>query len=567
VISFNVTLRLRNEGQARSLAQAVSNPRSTSYGHYLTARQFNRRFAPTGAQVAQVSSFLGGQGLQVTGVAQGNRWVSARGTAAQVERAFATTLQEYQFHGRVRRAASQPLSVPSQLRPLILGVVGVTQTPTVRKPFDAVPPPSSCSTYWNQYQQVAPPAYGRASFPTYNCGYTAKQVRTAYGMQSAVHAGKTGSGVTVAIIDAYASPTMRADADGLSASQGEPTFRPGQYTQHVFRPFNMRPACGGMAGWNTEQSLDVEAVHALAPGAKIRYIGAQNCDTGIDQAMNYVIQNHVADLVSNSYGFAGEDGLGDEVSIENSMFMQAAIEGIGLYFSSGDNGDNAALGATPHPEPDFPASSPWVTAVGGTSLAVRSSGAYQFETSWGSNYDPVDFTTSPSSYAAPLPGYFLFGGGGGVSALFGQPGYQQAAVPNALARLNGGAPMRVVPDVATVGDPYTGFMIRYAGVDSAIGGTSLSCPVFAGIQALASQGRDHAIGFANPSLYQIGMTPGVFRDVKAPRHTVAIATPSGKNLITFGQDSSLTSTRGYDDTTGLGTPHGSAYLAAAKALN
>jgi subtilase family serine protease len=278
-----------------------------------------------------------------------------------------------------------------------------------------------------------------------------------------------------------------------------------------------------------------------------------------------VIQNHVADLVSNSYGFAGEDGLGSEVATEDSLFVQAAAEGIGFYFSSGDHGDNTTIGA-PHPEPDFPASDPWVTGVGGTSLAVTSSASYKFETAWGNFLDSVNPATSPSSYSSPLPGAFLSGAGGGVSALFKEPLYQKLDVPRSLATLNGSTPMRVVPDIAADADPETGFLIEIQGTTVQIGGTSLACPLIAGVQALASQGRRHPLGWVNPSLYVLGLVNGVFHDVQAPATQQAIMTNSGRSLLSMGLDTSLTSTKGYDDTTGLGTPNGGAYLLGERLI-
>jgi subtilase family serine protease len=577
-ISFHVVLPLRDAAAASRLATDVSNPKSASYGHYLSAAAFNARFAPTSAQVAKVSNFLRGAGLKVTGVAAGNRWVNATGTVRQVESAFGTTLKNFRYKGQVMRAPTRALSVPASVAGLVAGVVGVTNDGALRKPSavsarvvdskskpsDAQPPPSACSVYWDQHEQVGPPAYGRTSFPTPNCGYSPAQLRTAYGMQSAVSHGDNGHGITVAIIDAYASPTMLQDANAYSDLQGEPEFAPGQYTETLFTPFNLQDECKP-PGWNVEESLDVEAVHGLAPGANVHYLGAMNCDTGIDDAINYVIQNHVANIVSNSYGFLGEDGLGDEVSIEHSMFMQAAAEGIGFYFSSGDAGDNTTVGA-PHPEPDYPASDTLVTGVGGTSLGVTSSNHYLFETSWGDDIDPVNFATSPSSYSEPLPGEFIFGGGGGVSALFTEPLYQRLAVPPSLAKLNGSTPMRVVPDIGAVGDPETGYLIDSGGSLLQIGGTSLSCPVIAGIQALASQGRAFPIGFANPLLYVLHLSGVAFHDVKAPAHTMAMMTVSGRTLITMADDTSLTSTRGYDDTTGLGTPNGAIFLLGEHVL-
>jgi subtilase family serine protease len=578
-IGFRVVMPLRNAAGAARFAARVSNPKSHAYGHYLTPRRFNARYAPTRATVAGVRSYLMSHGFHISSVAQGNRWVDATGTVAQAEAAFHTTVKNYRLHGQTLREATSPLSIPAAMAHAISGIIGVSELPARRpalahrisaqsrgqRPADAVVPPrQSCSTYWDQFEQVSPAAYGRTSFPTNNCGYTGAQLRGAYGVQNAVNRGTTGTGVTVAIIDAYASATIVDDANALAASQGEPTFAPGQYTETDFGPFDLQDECGP-DGWNEEETLDVEAVHGLAPGANIHYIGAQDCVGGIDAAVNYVLQNHVANLVSNSYGFLGEDGLGDEVGLEHSQFVQAAAEGIGFYYSTGDNGDNTIAG-TPHPEPDYPASDPLVTGVGGTSLAINANNGYQFETSWGDDLDSVNFATTPSSLSGPLPGSFVFGGGGGVSALFAEPLYQKLAVPPSLAKLNGTTPMRVVPDVADVGDPETGYAIDFRGTPITIGGTSLACPVFAGIQALASQGRRTPIGFANPLLYVLGLTRVVFHDVQAPSSPVALMTQSGRSLLTLGQDSSLTSTRGYDDTTGLGTPNGPALLLGEKLL-
>jgi subtilase family serine protease len=564
-ITFDMVLRLHNGARAKALASAVSNPKSARYGHYLSAARFNTRFAPRAAQVSKVESFLRSQGIKVNGVAQGNRWVSATGSVAQIQRAFATTLRTYAYHGRTLRASTGALSVPAALRPSLLGVLGVSQTASLRKPADALPTPSTCSTFWDQHEQTGPPAYGKTSFPTPNCGYTAQQMRGAYGLQSAENKGNTGKGVTVAIIDAYGSASMLSDSDALSASQGEPQLTKSTYTETLMQPFVNQTECGGEVGWNEEESLDVESVHAMAPGAKIHYVGASDCDTGIDTAVNYVIQNHVADIVSNSYGFAGEDGLGSEVATEDSMFVQAAVEGIGFYFSSGDDGDNTVIGA-PHPEPDFPASDPWVTGVGGTSLAINSNNSYKFEAPWGNFIDPVNTATSPSSYTSPLPGSFLSGAGGGVSALFKEPIWQKLDVPKKLATLNGSTPMRVVPDIASDADPETGFLIEIQGQTVQIGGTSLACPTIAGVQALAEQGRRIPLGFATPSLYLLGLVPGVMHDVKAPASQLAMMTISGRTLISMGLDTSLTATKGYDDTTGLGTPNGSAYLLGERLI-
>lgn len=580
-ITVNVGLALRDPAGARRLALSVSDPHSADYGHYLTPTAFNAAYAPTAATVATVREFLTESGLSVGPVADGNRWITATGSISAVEKAFGTTVRTYTWKGRTLRAPSSDISVPAAIAANVVTVTGLDSSgllrhpfnqrvpadqPPVRAPRGATPPaPSACSAYWGQHTQKAPAAYGSTKFPTYTCGYTPKQLRGAYGVDSAVKYGRNGHGVRVAIIDAYASPTMLADANAYALAVGDPKFGKGQYTETVFKPFTLQDECGE-SGWNSEETLDVEAVHGLAPGASVHYFGAANCDTGIDAAFNAVVQHHSADIISNSYGYVGEDVPLATQALNESLFVQAAAEGIGVYFSSGDSGDEVTIGNTTAAQPDYPASSPMVTAVGGTSLAVTKSAGYKFETGWGSARDVIDYSGSSAVYTEPLPGGFIFGGGGGTSMKFAQPAYQAGTVPDGLSRMFGGPRARVVPDVAAVGDPYTGFLIAQtingSLVFGSIGGTSLACPVVAGIQALASTGRHAPIGFANPLLYSLSSS--AFRDVKPRRTPIAVVSPSGGSLTTFDRDSTLGTFYGYDNVTGRGTPRGASFLAAER---
>src|SRR5262249_6244067 len=139
------------------------------------------------------------------------------------------------------------------------------------------------------------------------CGYKPEQLRQAYGTSASVAGGTNGTGVTVAIVDAYASPTVASDV-ATYAQRNDPThpLGKGQLTQTKFRPFTNAGLCGP-SGWYGEETLDIEAVHSMAPGANIRYFGAKSCeDSDIDDAVAYVIDHKSADIVSNSYGNLGE---------------------------------------------------------------------------------------------------------------------------------------------------------------------------------------------------------------------------------------------------------------------
>ncbi|MFD8498163.1 hypothetical protein [Amycolatopsis sp. NPDC059657] len=159
----------------------------------------------------------------------------------------------------------------------------------------------------------------------------------------------------------------------------------------------------------------------------------------------------------------------------------------------------------------------------GTSLAIGQAGERQFETGWGTALNRV----VAGAYPLPQPGTFTAGSGGGTSTLFAQPDYQRRKVPSALSRRYGGTPMRVVPDVSAVADPYTGFVMGQTvggqfGL-STTGGTELACSLFAGMEALASTGRATPIGFANPLLYSLKASS--FHDILPGRVPLGAATP------------------------------------------
>ncbi|HEU5269672.1 MAG TPA: serine protease, partial [Jatrophihabitans sp.] len=203
---------------------------------------------------------------------------------------------------------------------------------------------------------------------------------------------------------------------------------------------------------------------------------------------------------------------------------------------------------------------PDVTAVGGTSLLLNKYNQRVAEVGWETTLDFVDYSGDTATYSSPLPGDFYFGAGGGVSTLFAEPWYQRGTVPSSLA---GGH--RVVPDLAADADPYTGFYIGQTvdgqfGIGS-IGGTSLACPLIAGIQAVASQHRRFAIGFANPLIYSMGSP--AFRDV-VPHAPIHYASTAASYLGTFDQGTTLVTRYGYDDITGRGTPNGIVFLASEQ---
>jgi subtilase family serine protease len=262
------------------------------------------------------------------------------------------------------------------------------------------------------------------------------------------------------------------------------------------------------------------------------------------------------------------------IAANNDLFIQAGTEGIGMYFASGDEGDNkVTLG---YRTVEWPSASPYATGVGGTSLGLGVGDQYLFETGWGTTNSYL----VGNEWKPRPPGAFYYGGTGGTSRIIAEPWYQMGVVPDSLSGYWGGA-NRVVPDIAMNGDPTTPILvgetqrfpdgsIRYA--ETAFGGTSLSTPLMAGVMALADQRAGFAHGFANPMFYDIQGTSALHDVVNPGTKIAAVRTnfnngvdaSAGKYFVlrTFNQTGTLHTKPGYDDVTGVGTPNGEAFLDA-----
>ncbi|HEY8673940.1 MAG TPA: protease pro-enzyme activation domain-containing protein [Candidatus Dormibacteraeota bacterium] len=206
----------------------VSTPGSASYRHFLSVAQYRATYEPTAAEVATVSSWLRSTGLRVSGAEASHRYVSASGTVAQVEQAFGTTLNRYRHNGQNVLAPAKGASLPSSIASAVLAVSGLDTTVGVAKPTLTPPPPAfnnarPCSEFYGQLV-AKDQADGTTPLPKFNgthpdyavCGYTPVQFRAAYEGGSAL----TGSGVTVAITDAYGAATIRQDANQYATTNG-----------------------------------------------------------------------------------------------------------------------------------------------------------------------------------------------------------------------------------------------------------------------------------------------------------------------------------------------------------
>jgi subtilase family serine protease len=554
-------------------ALAVSTPGNAQYRKFLTSAQYAKKYGTSASTVKSVESYLKSAGLKVTGVGASNRYVTVSGTVAAAKKAFGTTIDTYKHNGETVHAPSGSVVLPASIASAVSTVTGLdTTTKTMAPASKQQAQPAGfrnaapCSTYYGQiaakYQadyKTPLPAFNGKTLSYAPCGYTGPQFRSAYEGNTTLD----GSGVTVAIVDAYASPSIAKDANTYATNHGDGAYAGGQLVQTKASKFvhggNGPKGCGA-TGWYGEETLDVEAVHAMAPGANIHYYGAASCyDDDFLDTLAQTVDDDAAQLISNSWGEAAEAESADAIAAYEQVFMQGAVQGQSFLFSSGDDGDE--LANTGIKQSDLPTSDPYVTSVGGTSTGIGADGSISFQTGWGT--DKYSLSSDGKSWTAA--GY-LYGAGGGTSTLFNQPAYQKGTTKSAY---------RQNPDVAMDADPNTGMLVGETQTFSdgtyydeyRIGGTSLASPLFAGITALTLQHTGSGLGLLNPVIYA---NQKDFTDVlpassskKTPAGDVRVDFANSENadggllysVRTFDNDSSLPTTKGYDTVTGVGTPN------------
>lgn len=662
-------LSLRNVSALKDLIAAQATPTSASYGQYLTPEQFHAQFSPKAADVQRVQHSLERRGFHIDHVPASGLFVRASGSVALAKATFGVSQELYSFRGKLLRANGETPRIPAEISDVVIHVAGLDQSATLRRPSHIrlneteggaartaaraaagddtapnAPPPVAanlpsivCSNYWGDHSATLSTAAAPypQTLPWLICGYDPQQVRAAYGADSVR---QDGSGVRVGIVDVYASPTIRDDVNRYSRNHGLPRLTSKNFRQIVPAGLFDVPAddpCGPQ-GWYGEESLDFDAVHSMAPGASIIYSATACTDPG-NGGLYELIDNHLADIVTNSYGYNGEVDAGvstDFINAEDQFFLQAAAEGMSILFSSGDDSDLAAINGVA--SGSWEATSPYVTAVGGTSLALLNRDGDKKEWGWGTyRVSMLGVTVAADGKAIDtsgpaLPFAYYAGAGGGPSLVEPAPSYQ-AAVPYRLSGYTtladgtvipltdipgAAAPARVTPDISMVGDPYTGFLygetFTIAGdpvsdsgctpisstleyCEGSIGGTSLSSPLFAGVLALVNQARfqNHRgpVGFVNPALYRLAhgddSDSAPLVDVRRPTSPTAVlrgylGNPNRLRVVTMnsvpnpdypgddqpavieGANTSYLTTRGYDETTGLGTPNVPALIRALE---
>jgi subtilase family serine protease len=385
--------------------------------------------------------------------------------------------------------------------------------------------------------------------------YQPAQIQAAYHEQPLFNRGITGRGQTIVIVDSFGSPTIRSDLATFDREFGlpaPPSFR-------IIQPAGRVPRYNGnngtQLGWAGETTLDVDWAHTIAPRANIVLVETPVAEsTGIAglpeivAAENYVIDHHLGAVISQSFGTAEATLPRGSISGLRSTYINAEQQGVTVLAATGDQGatdfsNDAGTLLYTHRAVIWPASDPLVTAVGGTQLALDSTGRRTTaDAVWndGSNYallNVIAGSPDPTGIAT----------GGGKSTLFGRPSYQ-----NGVARVVGNH--RGIPDIS-MSASCSGLVVTYDSFGGESAGWYVSCgtseatPLFAGIVALAAQVAGHSLGLINPALYRL----------YAERAAGLVDVTQGSNTVSFTQHSTMYTVKGYsagsgyDLASGVGT--------------
>lgn len=369
--------------------------------------------------------------------------------------------------------------------------------------------------------------------------YTPQSLRVAYGMQDLIQHGSTGKGQTIVDIVSYKSPTLQQDLDTFDKQFDLPSLK-----VQVLTPLGNVPPFSAknrsMSAWAQETERDVQIMHAFAPDAKIVILASPLAETegivGLSAFLKmeqYAVSQHLGQIFSQSFHFseaALQDSNGQQlVKSFDDFYQQATRQGITFLAASGNDGVTSVASATSTklattPTTNFPASDPWVTAVGGTNLVREAYG--NRETAWSRS-------------------------GGGTSKFFDEPSFQKNLPSSAQTQLSG---HRGLPDIAADANSRTGMAYYYNGQWRMAGGTNAATPLWAGIIAAANQIAGHALGFINPALYTIAGSKNYDQDF----HAIT----SGNNSITLGtvHVKGYSASSGWNAVTGLGTPNAAKLL-------
>ncbi|MGB8012291.1 MAG: S53 family peptidase [Terriglobales bacterium] len=533
VIEVSIWLQLHNRSEFDALTQSLYDSTSPNYRHWLKSKELAARFAPTAQEAETVRQFFVGHNLKVVKTGPSNFYVRARGTVADVEKAFHVQLNNYQVRGKTIRSNVSDPYVEGAAGALVRAIsgldsggfeqqyilrpssIGGTQTAMtgMAKPAAisnddffssqcfAGTEKETFSTDNNGSLPIATFSGNKmnlASQTSIGCAYTPPMIQTAYHLNELYHDGRKeydGSDQVIAIIDWCGTPTILSDVNAFSAQFGLPQLI--DYSQHQ-QPFLeiTYTAPNTCENWdNVEVNLDVEWAHAVAPYANINLVvPPSNSFQDVDEAEFLVVHDGLGIVLSGSYGEPEWDTPTAELETENLIAEIGAAEGISTNYATGDDGDWTYWGL---PQTvNAPADSPWATAVGGVSVALTAKNTIAWQSGWGTNWSTPVVAGQVNDPPAMALQPFLYGSGGGMSNCVYEDtnlnclgGFPKPSFQNQLPGV-----YRQLPDISWLADPTMGvaILISIPGYEppqvwQVVGGTSVATPMFSALWAIANQ--------------------------------------------------------------------------------
>jgi kumamolisin len=461
-------------------------------GGELSRAEFARRHGASRADMAAVRRFAEAHGLAVAQEHAGRRTMVLAGTVAQFDDAFGIQLQHCSHPGGTYRGRTGPVNIPAELDGIIEAVLGLDSRPQARAHF---------RMKTSNARRRSRPARGAA------VSFTPAQLASLYEFPQG-----DGKGQCIAIIElggGYQPQDIQAYFGGLGLTAPAVTA--------VSVDHGANQPTGDPNGPDGEVMLDIEVAGAIAPAAAIAVYFAPNTDAGFLDAVTTAIHDEVRkpSVISISWGGPESTWTQQAMTAMDQAFQAAAAMGITVCVASGDSGstDGETDGGN---HVDFPASSSYALACGGTSLQANGTAIAREEV-----WNDGDATSGAS--------------GGGVSTFFALPAWQQGLDTTDAEGNRSPLANRGVPDIAADADPQTGYKVLVDGTSAVYGGTSAVAPLWAGLIARINALTARPAGFVNPALYG---RPSALRD------------------ITQGNNGGFTASAGWDACTGLGSPNG-----------
>jgi len=542
---LQLTSSPQQQAAIEQLLADQQDPASPRYHAWLTPEQFGEQFGAPLEDIDSIAGWLESQGFQVTEVAAGRRSIEFSGTAGQVEAAFHTQINRFEWNGKEHIANATDISIPAALAPVVAGVASLHNFGP--RPFHHV---------------ISSPIAPQTDFSGGVHGLSPYDFAAIYNVAPLWTAGYDGTGQSIAIVGE--SDIVMSDVTGFRAEFGLPVNNP------TFIVNGTDP--GIVSGDETESDLDVEWAGAVAKGASIKFVtsASTNSSDGITLSAQYIVQHSTAPVMSLSYGLC-EAQIGSSNAFYSSLWQQAAAEGIAVFVASGDSGSagcdapystsskgaNNTAPASQGYGINGLASTAYNVAVGGTGFNDAASPSTYWNASNNTQlasakgYIP-EMAWNESSYTAGASSNNLYAGAGGASIEWPRPSWQTGTgVPSGT--------MRLTPDVSLSAAGHDGYVIEQSGALYLVGGTSAATPSFAGLMAIVNQYTHATNGNPNSKFYALASSvPSVYHDVTTGSNAVpceggsrSCSTPAPSTNV--GKMNGYSAGAGYDLATGLGS--------------